>query len=97
MRQNPGELPVRPSTRIARILALAIGLCAFGVATFGRQLTAGYADDGVPLPGNHPVQAEAFTPLSNAALDAPVELQIRFAVRHQAALDRLLANQQNPA
>ena len=97
MRRVLREASVRPLSRIGRVLALAIGLCAFGFSIVGHQLDSGYADDRVRLNGNHPAQAEAFTPLGDAALDAPLEMQIRFALRNQAVLDQLLADQQNPA
>src|SRR5271166_4893445 len=97
MRRVPGETIVRPISRIGRVLAFAIGLFAFGLSIVGHQLDSGYADDRIRLTGNHQVQAEAFTPLGNAPLDAPLQLQIRFALRNQAALNHLLADQQNPA
>ena len=62
----------------------------------GVRPVRGYAEDRIRIAGNHPDQAEAFTALGNAALDAPLEMQIRFALRNQADLDQLLADQQNP-
>ncbi len=87
------RLPVRSG----RVVALALGLCAFAWSLLGSHSDPGYADDRLRLSGNHPLQAEVFAPLGNAALDAPLEMQIRFAVRHQAALDQLLEDQQKPA
>ncbi|HVN28583.1 MAG TPA: protease pro-enzyme activation domain-containing protein, partial [Candidatus Binataceae bacterium] len=82
---------------MGRALALAVGVCAFSISTFGYQLARGYADDGVALTGNHPAQAETFSSMGNAPLDAPLHMQVRFAIRNQAELDRLLAEQQDPA
>ena len=83
--------------RIGRVLALTAGLCIFSFLVFGRHLGLGLADDRVRLSGNHSLLAEAFSPLGNAALDAPLRMQIRFALRDQAALVQLLVDQQNPA
>ncbi len=96
MHTVPGEAFVRVVVRMGRgLLLLALALCAFEI--LDRQPAPGYADDSFRLEGNHPAQAEAFTPLSDAALDAPLTMEIRFALRNRAVLDRLLADQQNPA
>ena len=44
-----------------------------------------------------PSQAEGFTSLGDAAANASLDMQIRFALRNRAELDQLLADQQNPA
>jgi subtilase family serine protease len=82
---------------MARVFALAIGLCAVGFPMFEGWLSPTYAEDGVRLTGNHPPQAETFTSLGDAAPNLSLQMQIRFAVRHQKALDQLLADQQNRA
>lgn len=97
MRRFLGEALIRVLFGVGRVLALALGVYAFGFLIVGRQPTAGYADDEVRLNGNHPAAAEAFTPLGNAAPDAPLAMQVRFAVQHQGELAQLLADQQNPA
>ena len=91
------EPSIRALVRMARVLALAIGLCAFGFPMIEGWLSPTYAEDAVRLTGNHPPQAETFTPLSDAAPNLSLQMQIRFAVRHQKALDQLLADQQNRA
>ena len=48
------------------------------------------------LIGNHPIAAESATTNAVADPGARLDLQIRFALRHQAALEQLLAEQQNP-
>src|SRR5579872_1898397 len=88
---------VRALVRSARIIALAMTLCVFGLPMMEDQLSPSYAEDGVRLAGNHPVAAETFTPLGDAAPDASLQMQIRFAVHNRKALDQLLADQQNRA
>lgn len=50
----------------------------------------------VSIPGNHPAQAETQAPVSAADPGQVLELEVRFALRNPAALDRLLMEQQDP-
>ena len=59
--------------------------------------TLGAADDSAILSGNHPLEAESMRQLGEADANSRLTLQIRFAVRNQHALKKLLAEQQNPA
>ena len=97
MHRIPREEDVRPVSRIGKVLALALGFCALGLSVANYLNDVGYADDRVRLPGNHPVAAEVFSPLGNADPGTPLQMQLRFALRNQFALDKLLADQQNPA
>lgn len=49
------------------------------------------------LKGNHPPEAETLPSLGDADPNQLLPMQIRFAVRKQAELNQLLADQQNPA
>ena len=80
--------------RFAKVHALALGV--LGLSMLVCPVGSGHAAEGVRLSGNHPAQAEAFSSLGGAALDSPLQMQIRFAVRNRAALDQLLEDQQNP-
>ncbi len=97
MRRVPEEASVRLRLGLGRVVALALGLLTLLFLLLGHHPTPGYADDAVALAGNHPAEAEAFSPLGNAAADASLAMQIRFAVQNESALDSLLADQQNPA
>jgi subtilase family serine protease len=81
----------------AVMLALAAFSCALGFGGVLYFAGSGHADDGALLVGNHPVEAENFRQLGEADSTKRLEMQIRFALRHRAALDKLLAEQQNPA
>ena len=72
-------------------------LCAFGFSIVGYRPHRGYADDRVRLTGNHPTRPKLSLRWAMRLRCAPLEMQIRFALRNQAALDQLLADQQNPA
>ncbi len=97
MRGSLGDVSGRGPFRYRGIVALAIGIAALCLSIIAYQPRPGYANDGVRLHGNHPIEAEAFTSLGDAASNAHLDLEIRFALRNQAELDRLLADQQNPA
>ena len=87
---------VHSRSGFGRVLALAIGLCA--IAAGGASLLdTSYADDGARLVGNHPVEAETAIATGNADPNLHLEMQLRFAIRNQPALDQLLIDQQNPA
>ena len=51
----------------------------------------------VPLRGNHPAELAALKGAVRAESTMPLQLTIVLGVRNQAALDQLLADQQNPA
>ncbi len=78
--------------RITAALAvvIAIGTCA---------IPAGHCAQAAParLLGNHPKDAETAHPLGNADANQPLTMQIRFALRNRAVLERLLQEQQDPA
>ncbi len=97
MRGSSGHVSARSPCRYGGIVALAIGLAAFCLSIVAYHPHPGYANDGVRLSGNHPIAAEAFTSLGDAAENTSLDMQIRFALRNRDELDRLLADQQNPA
>ncbi len=51
----------------------------------------------VALKGNHPPEAAKLASVGDADPNLPLSMEIRFAVRNQAELDQLLADQQNPS
>ena len=53
--------------------------------------------DAMILKGNHPNDAATLASVGDADPNQPLSMEIRFAVRNQAELDRLLADQQNPS
>src|SRR5690348_12421436 len=62
---------------------------------FGPNSSA-LADSTLKLAGNHPVEAETTPPTANAAPGQVLTMEVRFAVRNRAELDKLLAEQQDP-
>ena len=85
---------IHSRSRLRRVLALAIGLCAIAVGA-ASLLDTSYADDGARLTGNHPVEAETAIATGSADPNLQLEMQLRFAIRNRAALDQLLIDQQN--
>jgi kumamolisin len=75
--------------RAARVIAASIflGLC-FGIAE---------AETRVTIAGNHPLDAERLPSTGSADPRRLLSMQIRFAVRNPAALEALIAGQQDPA
>src|ERR1700691_3253692 len=77
---------------MTRLLGSVAGLfvCAFvmGQASWSSS---------VPLRGNHPAEVAALKGAVRANSTMPLQLTIVLGVRNQAALDQLLADQQNPA
>ncbi len=80
--------------RIVELVIAAGALCLSG-ALFLSDI--GHADDMAVLAGNHPVEIEKFSEVGNVSPDQNLEVEIRFALRHQKALAKLLADQQNQA
>jgi subtilase family serine protease len=72
--------------------ALALMSLAASVAT-SRAMTA----ETVALTGNHPPAAATLASVGNADADQTLSMEIHFAVRNEAELNRLLAAQQDPA
>ena len=69
------------------VAALALVTVAFAT---------GHGADTAMLMGNHPPEAETLPSVGNADPGQPLELEIRFALRNQAELNKLLAEQQTP-
>src|SRR5579872_1625614 len=72
----------------------ALIIFAFGALFIS---TSGNADDSTTLVGNHPFEAETFRQIGEAKPNLNLQMGIHFASRNQAALDKLLAQQQNRA
>jgi len=73
-----------------------IGFFLLGPLGLSCLLSFSYGDDRTAVAGNHPIAAESAVAASPANPNTKLNLQIRFALRHKAALQRLLAEQQNP-
>jgi pseudomonalisin len=71
------------------------------VATVGLLITAGVSigsgADGIILAGNHPAASASLVATGNAEPGQPLTMEIRFALRNTAELERLLNEQQDPA
>lgn len=78
--------------RLARVLAAAAAVAACALA-MGQATPAG----PIQLRGNHPAGAAALTGAVRAERTMPLELTVVLGLRHRAALEQLLADQQNPA
>jgi subtilase family serine protease len=78
---------------------MALAAISYAVAFCGILCFSilGHADDRVLLTGNHPTEVESFRQLGEANSITPLQMRIRFALHHQAVLEHLLAEQQNPA
>jgi pseudomonalisin len=50
----------------------------------------------VPLAGNHPTEVEKWRPVGWADPDQTLVMRVRFATHHRRALEKLLAEQQDP-
>ncbi len=70
---------------------------AIGFLSISYLLGISYADDRAQLIGNHPITAGIIRSRTITDPNAPLQMKIHFALRHQAALAKLLINQQNPA
>ena len=82
-------------SRSSKLLAIVIAFFLLGFLGLSYFLGNSYCDDRTQLIGNHPMAAESATSIASSP-DTHLEMQIRFALRHTAALQRLLAEQQNP-
>ena len=83
-------------SRSGKLLAIVIAFFAIGFLGCSYFYGISYCDEGTQLTGNHPMAAESASAASNPAPDTQLDLQIRFALRHKAVLQRLLTEQQNP-
>ena len=77
---------------MARLICTLAALIACA-AIMGQASSSG----SVSLRGNHPAQAAALAGAARAESAMPLQLTIVLGVRNQAALEQLLADQQNPA
>ncbi len=84
MKNSPQARP-RALGRI-RLLAAVVVLIAAGPAIAQT----------VPLAGNHPAEVEKWRPVGWADPDQTLVMRIRFATRNRQALEKLLAEQQDP-
>jgi subtilase family serine protease len=78
----------RALTRLLGAAALTACALVMGQSAYAGQVT---------LRGNHPAEAATFAGGLRADLAMPLELTIVLGLRNQAALEQLLADQQNPA
>ena len=86
------EKPARPRfERIARTAYLIAAIFLY-LTMFGSKANAA---ETAPLAGSHSAQAYDLT--TRAPANAPLKIQLVFAVRNRAGLNQLLAAQQNPA
>jgi subtilase family serine protease len=86
-----------PLSRPAKLLAIVVTSFLIGFVSISYFYGLSYCDDRTQLIGNHPIAAESATTNAVANPGARINLQVHFALRHQAALNQLLAQQQNPA
>jgi pseudomonalisin len=77
--------------------ARALPIAIVTLALSAMALTSGNASDTVTLTGNHPPAAETLHATGDADPAMRLSMEIRFAVRNQAELNQLLAEQQNPS
>jgi subtilase family serine protease len=77
--------------RVPLLLALAATIVFFGFIALSA-----HADQSARLVGNHPLQAETEAITANADPGQPLTMEVRFAIRNRAELDKLLAEQQDP-
>jgi len=75
----------------------AIAVLVAALAMVSIILATGHGADTATLAGNHPREAETLVSIGNAEPSQPLSMEIRFAIRNEAELNRLLAEQQNPA
>lgn len=77
-----------------RKLAIAVVSVA---AMWSVSLLPAYGNDRTTLPGNHPLEAEKLAVTGNADPNLQLTMQVRFALRNRAKLEKLLEDQQNPS
>jgi len=80
------------STRRNSILVLIAALALLSVS-----IRSAHSADTVTLKGNHPPDASQLASVGDADPNMRLSMEIRFAVRNEAELDQLLAEQQNPS
>jgi subtilase family serine protease len=78
-----------------RTNAIIVMLAALALVGITRASVNGA--ETVILAGNHPHEAETMVSMGDADPSQPLSMEVRFAVRNEAELNRLLAEQQNPA
>jgi subtilase family serine protease len=74
-----------------------IVVMAATLAVLSLNIQSARGMDTVTLKGNHPPDAAKLAAVGDADPTKPLSMEIRFAVRNQAELDQLLADQQNPS
>ena len=82
--------------RFGKLLAIVIAFFLIGFLGLSYFIGLSYCDDRTQLIDNHPIAAENTRTVGNPDPDARLDMQIRFALRNKAALERLLAQQQHP-
>lgn len=82
---------------LGRLLGLLVAATAIGLPSVLFFTGVSRGDDGAMLAGNHPAEAESLRQLGEASPDLRLQMQIHFALHNKKALERLLAEQQNPA
>src|SRR5580704_15125329 len=95
--RNGGAVSFHPSSRLRKLLRIVSAFFLIGFLGLGYFLGLSYGDDRTQLVGNHPAATETATVSGSLDSNAQLDLKIRFAVRHRAALEKLIAEQQNPA
>ncbi len=86
-----------PLSRVGRLVAIVVASFLIGFLGISYFYGLSYCDDRTQLIGNHPIAAEIARRAGDSDPNAPLAMQIRFALRHKADLERLLADQQNQA
>src|SRR5208337_5598098 len=92
-RRRTGQGAARGPSRVTIAVAIAVLTLLSGVSLRAGTRAAPGAERTLALPDNHPgAGLENFGP---AARDKTLDLEIIFALRNRAALDNLLADQQD--
>jgi hypothetical protein len=92
---KPGWSRAMTSARATVVLMIALGIVGLSGLLLSSSL--GQADDAAILADNHPVEAGSFRQVGEADPNLVLHMQVRFALRNQSALKKLLVEQQNPA
>jgi len=74
----------------------AVVVLLAALALVSIKMGTGHGEDTAILTGNHPREAETAS-MGNADPNQPLSMEIHFAVRNEAELNQLLAEQQNPS
>jgi len=72
------------------VLAAAVAVCVMAMAE------SSYASGPVKIHGNHPADIASLGAAARADASAPLELSVVLGLHNQAALEKLLAAQQDP-